>query len=133
MTLVSAQASTSAVAQEDDQATELAKKLQNPVAALISVPFQSNFEWGGGPNSEGFKYTLNTQPVIPISIAADWNLISRTIIPTIHQQDVIPDSEQNGMGDILQSLFFSPKEPGVIGRSSSSPSSRVHHSWSSRA
>src|SRR6185436_19075466 len=95
--LMSTLAGTSALADESDEATELAKKLQNPVAALISVPFQSNFEWGSGRSSDGFKYTLNTQPVIPISIAADWNLISRTIIPTIHQQDVIPDSEQNGM------------------------------------
>ena len=76
--LMCALTGTGAVAQEADEADELAKKLQNPVAALISVPFQSNFEWGGGPHSDGFKYTLNTQPVIPISIAADWNLISRT-------------------------------------------------------
>lgn len=115
ITLMSALAGTNAVAEDADEAAELAKKLQNPVAALISVPLQSNFEWGGGRSSDGFKYTLNTQPVIPISIAADWNMISRTIIPTIHQQDVIPDSEQNGMGDILQSLFFSPKEPGAGG------------------
>ncbi len=53
-----------------DPAT-LAKKLQNPVAALISVPFQSNFEWGSGPGSNGFKYTLNFQPVIPILLSEE--------------------------------------------------------------
>ncbi len=116
VTLLVALAHVSAwAADEADQSAELAKKLQNPVADLISVPFQNNFEWGGGRSSDGFKYTLNTQPVIPISLGADWNVISRTIIPTIHQEDVIPDSEQNGMGDILQSLFFSPKEPGAGG------------------
>jgi hypothetical protein len=115
ITLMSALAVTSAVAQEDDQAAELAKKLQNPVAALISMPFQSNFEWGGGRDSDGYKYTLNFQPVIPISLGERWNLISRTIVPVIHQDEVFLDETQNGMGDILQSLFFSPKEPGAGG------------------
>jgi hypothetical protein len=113
--LVGALAATSAVGQDTDEAAELAKKLQNPVAALISVPFQNNFEWGGGPHSNGFKYTLNFQPVIPISIAEDWNLISRTIVPVIEQDDVVPDSSQAGVGDILQSAFFSPKAPGPGG------------------
>jgi len=114
-TLMCALAGTSAVGQEADQGAELAKKLQNPVAALISVPFQNNFEWGSGPHSDGFKYTLNFQPVIPISISEDWNLISRTIVPVIHQDDVVPNSTQGGMGDILQSAFFSPKAPGPGG------------------
>ena len=114
-TLLCALVATSAVGQEGDQEGELAKKLQNPVAALISVPFQSNFEWGGGPHSDGFKYTLNFQPVIPISLTEDWNLISRTIVPIINQDDVIPDSSQAGVGDILQSLFFSPAKPGFGG------------------
>src|SRR6266496_4573952 len=80
----------SAAAQEaaPDQAAELAKKLANPVASLISVPLQSNFDFRIGQSDEGWRYTLNIQPVIPISIGRDWNLIVRTIIPYIHQEDV---------------------------------------------
>ena len=115
--VVCALAVSSAVGQEAGQDSEhaLAMKLQNPVAALISVPFQNNFEWGSGLRSEGFKYTLNFQPVIPISITENWNLISRTIVPVIQQNDVVPDSSQGGLGDILQSVFFSPKAPGPGG------------------
>jgi hypothetical protein len=98
-----------------DDAAELAKKLQNPVAALISVPFQSNFEWGAGQGSEGFRYLLNFQPVIPISLTKDWNLISRTIVPVIHQTDTLGPTTQSGLGDILQSAFFSPAAPGPGG------------------
>jgi hypothetical protein len=98
-----------------DDETELAKKLQNPVAALISVPFQSNFEWGLGRHSAGFKYTLNFQPVIPIKLTDDWNVISRTIVPIIQQDDVVPDSQQGGLGDVTESLFFSPSQPGPLG------------------
>ncbi len=94
---------------------ELAKKLSNPVAALISVPFQNNFEFGGGPDNDGFRYLLNFQPVVPVSLNTNWNLISRTILPFIAQDDMIGTSSQTGLGDITQSLFFSPKEPGPGG------------------
>ena len=94
-----------------DDAAELAKKLSNPVAALISVPVQSNFDFGAGPNGDGFQYKLNIQPVIPFSLSEDWNLISRTILPVISQHDVIGTSSQDGLSDTLQSFFFSPKEP----------------------
>jgi hypothetical protein len=66
---------------DGSDAAELAKKLSNPVSAMISVPFQSNFDFGLGPNEDGFKYTLNFQPVILVSLSSEWNMISRTIGP----------------------------------------------------
>lgn len=89
-------------------ATELAKKLSNPVASLISLPLQSNFDAGMGTGS-GWRYTLNVQPVIPIKLSPNWNLISRTIIPIIHQGNVTgSNTSQSGLGDTVQSFFFSP-------------------------
>ena len=67
---------------------DLAKKLNNPVASLISVPFQSNEDFHIGPTGNGYKYTLNIQPVIPVSIGPDWNVIVRTILPYVSQHDV---------------------------------------------
>lgn len=97
-------------------AADLAKKLSNPVASLISVPFQNNFDFDSGPNGDGFKYTMNFQPVVPISLNEDWNLIWRTIIPFIDQKDItgtkaLPSGSQTGLGDTLMTAFFSPKEP----------------------
>jgi hypothetical protein len=95
---------------------ELAKKLANPVAALISVPIQANYDENIGPNEDGSVWRINIQPVIPISIGEDWNLISRTILPIIKQED-IPEAGagDSGIGDVLQSVFFSPKEPTTGG------------------
>jgi hypothetical protein len=92
-----------------DDTHELAKKLSNPVSSLISFPLQSNFDFGMGSGS-GWRYTLNLQPVIPFSLSPKWNMISRTIIPIIHQHNVVPGSTQTGLGDIAQSLFFSPTD-----------------------
>jgi hypothetical protein len=104
-------ASSSSMAQETSE-EELAKELANPISSLISVPFQNNFEFKLGPNNDGFKYTLNFQPVIPFSLNKDWNLVTRTIVPVIDQSDVIaPNTSQSGLSDITQSFFFSPKKP----------------------
>lgn len=92
-------------------ADALAKQLSNPVAALISVPLQFNYDSGYGIDDDGERWTLNIQPVIPISLNETWNVISRTILPLIDQEDVIGNSSQSGTGDTTQSLFFSPKQP----------------------
>lgn len=90
----------------------MANKLQNPIADLISVPLQNNFEFRIGPAHDGFRWTLNVQPVIPISLNQDWNLVSRTILPIVHQSDIFTGSgTQFGLGDTLQSFFLSPAKP----------------------
>lgn len=108
---IRAMAQDAAPAPAADEAAELAKKLSNPVASLISVPLQNNVDFGYGPG-EALRYQLNVQPVIPFSLNEDWNLITRTIVPIIHQAAQFPGDENvNGLGDILQSFFLSPKEP----------------------
>jgi hypothetical protein len=99
-------------------AEEMAKKMANPIAAVISVPFQANWDSEIGPNRDGNRTTVNLQPVVPISLNDDWNIISRTIVPLVSQKlPSVGDGSQSGVGDVVQNLFFSPKQPtsnGVI-------------------
>lgn len=96
---------TTARAQEDD----LAARLANPIAALISVPFQSNYDYGGG-TGDAFRYSMNLQPVVPLSLGPNWNLILRTILPVQYSERVFAD-HRFGLGDVTQSFFFSPSRP----------------------
>ena len=92
--------------------TEAAKKLANPIAAMISVPFQYNYDSDIGKDDTGSKSVVNVQPVIPISLNDEWNLISRTIMPIIWQDDIYAGAgSQSGIGSITESMWFSPKEP----------------------
>jgi hypothetical protein len=95
---------------------ELAKQLANPIASLISVPFQLNYDSNIGADDNGERYLLNIQPVIPFSLNENWNLISRTILPVIWQDEIFAGAgSQSGLGDTLQSFFFSPSQPTESG------------------
>ena len=112
-----------AVAQQSEG--ELAKEALNPVAALISLPIRYDYNNNIGPIEQGNQSLLTVQPVIPFSIGADWNLISRTIIQGVSLDkgvpgagtpdglgDVAPGSgTHEGLGDITQQFYFSPKKP----------------------
>jgi hypothetical protein len=88
---------------------------QNPIADLISVPFQNNTNLDVGPERSRLN-VLNVQPVVPVSLGPDWNVITRTILPVISEPASSPDaSGTNGIGDVLFSAFFSPRSaPGWI-------------------
>lgn len=156
-TIAAIAALTTSNAHCEDSDAEIAKQLNNPVSSLISVPFQSNWDFNIGPLDRGKQYKLNFQPVIPLHLNEDWSLIIRTIVPYITQEDVftgpqpeypglpdrvlgqIPDElrgradraaerlfnrevrdrpidrHQDGLGDVTQSFFFSPKKGGPFG------------------
>lgn len=94
---------------------ELAMKLSNPIADLISAPIQSNYDFGIGAG-DGTRWTTNIQPVMPFSLTENWNLVSRTVLPVVDQQGVALGGAGDafGLGDTVQSFFFSPKASSPI-------------------
>ncbi len=101
-----------APAHAEMSAEELAKLAQNPVGNLISLPFQNNTNFNFGPEKRA-QNVLNIQPVVPIEVNPNWNIITRTILPVISQPALVPgDSRTNGIGDLQFSAFLSPANPG---------------------
>jgi len=95
---------------------DLAKKLANPISDLISLPLQYNYDRGYGKDDDGSIHRLNIQPVIPFSLNDGWNVITRTIVPLIDQNDIPRRGDDEfGLGDILASQFLSPREPTARG------------------
>jgi hypothetical protein len=99
----------------DSAATEaLAKAAQNPVASMISVPFQNNTSFGVGP-FERDQNILNIQPVIPVRLSDSWNLISRTIVPIVWQPNTAqPTQGWFGFGDLNPQFYFSPSKASKL-------------------
>lgn len=89
-------------------ASELAKKVQNPVADLISLPFQNNINFRYGPDHDLIQNVLNIEPVIPYKLTKSWNIVTRTIVPVISQPWPV---KANGIGDIDLTLFWTPANP----------------------
>ena len=101
-----------APARAEMSAEDLAKLAQNPVGNLISLPFQNNTNLNYGPGN-GTQNILNIQPVIPISVNDDWNIITRTIVPVVSMPSLGPTiGSQNGLGDTVMTAFLSPANPG---------------------
>ena len=91
---------------------DLAKATQNPLASMISLPFQNNTNFGIGPDDDT-QNILNIQPIWPFSLGEDWNFVTRTIIPVISQPGVAPgESRTNGVGDITFTGWVSPENTG---------------------
>lgn len=114
LTILGIVAFTHAVRAEEEGTADLAKKTQNPVSDLISLPLQNNINFGVG-RGDDVQNVLNIQPVIPLKLSEDWNLITRTIVPVIYQPELVRGTgSEFGLGDINATLFLSPAKPGKV-------------------
>jgi hypothetical protein len=103
-----------AMAMTDAETHALAKKSQNPVANMISVPFENNYNGQFGPNN-GDQNVLNIKPVMPMAIGENWNLINRVIMPLVSQPGIPGGhNRQNGLGDTTYQGFISPSKLGKV-------------------
>ena len=96
----------------ENETEELARAAQNPVASMISLPFQNNTDFNFGPKDKTLS-TTNIQPVIPFELNDEWNVITRTIVPIVSQPEVSPGQDrETGLGDTTFTVFLSPKDSG---------------------
>jgi hypothetical protein len=96
------------------QGENLARQLANPVADLVSIPFQMNWDQGVGPNDQT-RFVLNVQPVMPFTLNSNWNMITRVIVPLVSQPVLAPGGTATfGVSDVLASAFFAPIKSRVI-------------------
>jgi hypothetical protein len=96
------------------ESSNIAKQAQNPIARLISVPVENDFNHQTGINKED-SYVLQFKPVVPLRLSKDWNLITRTIVPVIQVPDPAPRvNGTTGLGDVNLSLFLSPAKAGRV-------------------
>lgn len=113
LALVCAVVAAAARAQSDD---ELAGQVVNPFTSTVKVPVQINYDRKIGPENKGAAYTLGIQPLIPFTLDADWDLISRTLFVTTAQKNVSPGAgSESGLEDTLQSFFISPRKASAGG------------------
>lgn len=99
--------------ESQQQQEELAKKSQNPIGNLISVPLENNFEFGVGPEG-ATVYVLNLKPVYPVNLGKV-NLINRFIMPVIYQEERVEgEGSEFGLGDLTYQAFFSPADSGAV-------------------
>ena len=91
---------------DEEKAKKMAEAAQNPLASMISLPFQNNTTFGG--NDGDYVNVLNVQPVWPFHISEDWNLITRTVIPVVSQS--VNGNSQSGLGDTVATGWLSPSE-----------------------
>lgn len=109
--LAAALAVSAARAARADEAADLAKASQNPLANMVSVPFQNNTNFGIGPHDRT-QNVLNVQPVIPL---LDGRIITRTIVPLVSQPDYAAESGGTfGLGDVMLTAFYSPPPGDLI-------------------
>jgi hypothetical protein len=110
---VTAGASSSSAGSSGGSIEDLAKASQNPIADLVSVPFQNNTNFHVGPFNRT-QDMLNIEPVVPMHLNSQWNLISRSIVPVVSQPNPLVASNTNGIGDVSEELYLSPAHPGAL-------------------
>jgi hypothetical protein len=87
----------------------LAKQLVNPISDLVRLPVRFDYDEGFGPEGAG-RYAMSLQPVIPIRLGDEWNLITRTNVPLVYREPLTTQqSDLFGLGDVATSMFFCPQ------------------------